>query len=73
MSDALHHKLKSQSRAAHAYRAYTYAMRDPSGASVDVTRVSKSGSGKTAAEWAANGEATHNATARCVATDKIPQ
>ena len=54
-------------------RFYTYAMRDTSGASVDVTRVSKSGSGNTAAAWVVNGEATQRATARWVATESIPQ
>ncbi len=54
-------------------RNYTYAMRDTSGASVDVTRVSKSGNGNTAAVWVVNGEATQRATARWVATESIPQ
>ena len=54
-------------------RNYTYAMRDISGASVDVTRVSKSGNGNTAAVWVVSGEATQRATARWVATESIPQ
>ena len=53
-------------------RTFTYAMRDTSGVPVDVTRVSKSGSGNTAAEWVASGEATQRATARWVATESVP-
>ena len=45
-------------------------MRDTSGVSVDVTRFSKSGSGNTAAECVASGEAAHMATARRVAHDE---
>ena len=52
------HELERNTRTAphKTRRIYTYAMRDTSGASVDVTRVSKSGSGNTAAEWVVNGE-----------------